>query len=411
MWWFSKFGIFFCILVRSYTCVYYIYICRCYHVRVNRVFVQKVDLYESPSSHEFLKGPNPANQILFPPDGSGSISKLDHPWCLPRKCQQWTAMTQMIYKCWRGFRGSHLMLICHHQLSWQNPCTTWDKWHLTISMGSAPSNGRCLNPKVLLNWHPLAIQLVGFFESTGPSFQPNSFGKKRLEATCQWHRWPRCLRRCGHRLRPPAPPAVMGAVALLLAKVRWNWEDGGCCFVNRNSFHLLGDKNKEVRLVKRYLVINVSKLEKTFVYSLFGVIHHIMNIPTYMQWFGWVHVLPWASSFQQLAGKKMEIKPGLKPGDWTCPNCQANVYASKFLGAKIVQKTRVFLSTKEFQLAMLDVETLCISGFQWIPKTSYRYKTHTKKHTHQLGNGWCFVFMGSNGVNDPCEPPISTYTL
>ena len=71
-----------------YVCILYIYICRCYHVRVNRVFVQKVDLYESPSSHEFLKGPNPANQILFPPDGSGSISKLDHPWCLPRKCQQ-----------------------------------------------------------------------------------------------------------------------------------------------------------------------------------------------------------------------------------------------------------------------------------------------------------------------------------
>ena len=39
-------------------------------------------------------------------------------------------------------------------------------WHLVISMGSAPSNGRCLNPKVLLNWHPLAIQLVGFFELT-----------------------------------------------------------------------------------------------------------------------------------------------------------------------------------------------------------------------------------------------------
>lgn len=39
----------------------------------------------------------------------------------------------------------------------------------------------------------------------------------------------------------------------------------------------------------------------------------------------------WKSSFQPPAGKKMEIKPGLKPGDWTCPNCGANVYASKFL--------------------------------------------------------------------------------
>ena len=26
---------------------------------------------------------------------------------------------------------------------------------------------------------------------------------------------------------------------------------------------------------------------------------------------------------------KWEVKPGLKPGDWTCPGCGANVYASK----------------------------------------------------------------------------------
>lgn len=47
----------------------------------------------------------------------------------------------------------------------------------------------------------------------------------------------------------------------------------------------------------------------------------------------------WKSSFQPPAGKKLEIKPGLKPGDWTCPNCGANVYASKFLGGKLFFRT------------------------------------------------------------------------
>eukprot|EP00913_Durusdinium_trenchii_P004682 g4347.t1 len=42
--------------------------------------------------------------------------------------------------------------------------------------------------------------------------------------------------------------------------------------------------------------------------------------------------MPGMAPMPALGGAKKEwvIKPGLKPGDWTCPRCEANVYASKF---------------------------------------------------------------------------------
>ena len=40
-------------------------------------------------------------------------------------------------------------------------------------------------------------------------------------------------------------------------------------------------------------------------------------------------VRPPAPKAAPRAPLKWEVKPGLKPGDWTCPGCGANVYASK----------------------------------------------------------------------------------
>ena len=45
------------------------------------------------------------------------------------------------------------------------------------------------------------------------------------------------------------------------------------------------------------------------------------------------------ASFAGKEPKKFEIKPGLKPGDWTCPNCGANVYASRLARVTVCHGT------------------------------------------------------------------------